>query len=110
MAPRSRLGDFERCVMLAVNNLGDTAYGTTVIEEIERLTLREASFAAAYTTLKRLELKGLLRSTVGEPTVERGGRAKRYFSLTRVGETTLANSLQELRQLSASIKLTEEIA
>ncbi len=78
---RDSLGDFEQLVMLAVARLGDDAYVVPIIAEIGDRTGRRASHAAVYVALKRLETKGLVTSRLGEPTAERGGRAKRFFAL-----------------------------
>ena len=83
--PRDSLGEFEHLILLAILRLGDDAYGVPVIEEVESRTGRDVSQAAAYLTLKRLEQKGWIRSRLSEPTPERGGRAKRYFSLAPKG-------------------------
>jgi PadR family transcriptional regulator PadR len=77
--------DFEQQVLLAVWQRGEDAYGTTVRDEIEERTGREVSQGAVYTTLIRLEKKGLLRSRMSDPTPVRGGKAKRYFRITPEG-------------------------
>ena len=79
--PRDALGEFEHLILLAILRLGDNAYGVPVIEELEARTGRSASQAAVYLTLKRLEKKGLISSRLCAPTPERGGRAKRFFTL-----------------------------
>jgi PadR family transcriptional regulator PadR len=71
------LGSLEHIVMLAVMRLGSDAYGMTVRREIENATGRDMSIGAVYATLVRLESKGFIKSHTGEPTAERGGRAKR---------------------------------
>lgn len=78
---RDSLGDFEQLVMLAVARLGEVAYVVPIIAEIAERTGRQASHAAVYVALKRLEAKGLVSSRLGQPTAERGGRSKRFFSL-----------------------------
>lgn len=77
--------DFEQQVLLAVWRLNDNAYGSTVRDELERRTRRDVSQGAVYTTLVRLEKKGLLRSRMADPTPVRGGKAKRYFLITVAG-------------------------
>lgn len=79
------LGTLEHIVMLAVMRLGTEAHGTTIRDEIERRTGRAVSFGAVYVTLQRLEGKDLVSSRLGEPTAERGGRAKRFFRVTADG-------------------------
>ena len=77
--------DFEQQVLLAVWRLDDDAYGATVREELEERTGREVSQGAVYTTLVRLEKKGMLRSRMSDPTPVRGGKAKRLFDITAAG-------------------------
>ena len=75
------LGEFEHIVLLAILRLGDDAYAVPVGEEIQRHPGRAVSRGSIYITLDRLETKGYLRSRLGDPTPERGGRAKRYYAL-----------------------------
>ena len=82
---RESLGHFELIVLLAVLRHGDEAYGVPIAHAIEESTGKPVILASVYNTLDRLEQKGLVRSTVGQPTAERGGRAKRYFSITSSG-------------------------
>jgi PadR family transcriptional regulator PadR len=82
---RESLGHFELIVLLAVLRQGDEAYGVPIARAIEESTSKPVILASVYNTLDRLEEKGLVRSTVGQPTPERGGRAKRYFSITTAG-------------------------
>ena len=74
-------GDFEQQVLLAVWRLGDDAYGSSVRDELEARTGRDVAHGAVYATLVRLEKKGLLRSSLSDPTPVRGGKAKRYFEI-----------------------------
>src|SRR5687768_18475241 len=85
MATTPALGEFEQVVLLAILRLGDEAYGVTIRREITECTEREPSPGALYTTLDRLEEKGLVASKYGDPTPERGGRAKRSFTVTARG-------------------------
>jgi DNA-binding PadR family transcriptional regulator len=75
------LGELEQVVLLAVLRLGDEAYAVPILDEIERCTGRSVSRGSVYVTLDRLETKGYLRSRLGDPIAERGGRAKRYYML-----------------------------
>ena len=84
MSPRV-LTDFELMLLLAIVRLGDEAYGVPIANAIEQSTGRPVILASVYNTLERLEQKGFVSSSFGEPTAERGGRAKRYFSVTRAG-------------------------
>jgi len=82
---RATLGEFEHLILLAILRLGDSAYGAAIIDHLEARTGREVSQAATYVVLKRLEEKGLVTSRVTGGGKERGGRAKRYFTVTAAG-------------------------
>lgn len=79
------LGEFEYLLITAAAGLGDNAYGVSIREEIEATAGRKCSLGALYTTIDRLEKKGLLRTWMGEATSERGGRAKRMVRVTPGG-------------------------
>ncbi len=83
------LGDFEQLVLLGVLRLGDEAYGAAIRQEIHARSGRDVSINAVYTTLDRLEGKGLLRSWVGEPTAQRGGRRRKFYALRPAGADAL---------------------
>ena len=85
MKERSHLSTFELMVMLALARLGEQAYGVPIASEIEAHSGREVVIGSVYAALDRLETKGFAVSALGEPTPERGGRAKRYFRLTARG-------------------------
>jgi len=102
------LGSLEHIVLLAVMRLGSHAYGMTVRSEIENATGRDISIGAVYATLGRLESKGFIRSYAGEPTAERGGRAKRYFEMTAEGEAVLRNTHEVILKMSAGLKGLQE--
>ena len=72
-------------VMLGLIRLGDEAYGVPISREIERQSGRDVAVASIYAALERLEGKGFVTSRLGEPTAERGGRAKKYFKVTVKG-------------------------
>jgi DNA-binding PadR family transcriptional regulator len=104
MKREDALGSLEHIVLLAVLRLGSDAYGMTVRREIEGATGRDLSIGAVYATLVRLESKGFIRSHAGEPTAERGGRAKRYFRITADGESALRTTHAIILKLSAGLK------
>jgi PadR family transcriptional regulator PadR len=86
MAPGAPyLGEFEHLLLLAILQCGDDAYTVTIRRVIEARTGRRVSRGALYTSLERLESKGLLTSRLGEPMAVRGGRARRYFTPTAAG-------------------------
>ena len=86
---REALGEFEQLVLLAILHLGEDVYGVPIADEIERRTGRAVSPAAVYVTLRRLEQKGLLSSSMSAPIPERGGKARRCVRLTLAGRDTL---------------------
>ena len=93
------LGEFEQIVLLAVLRRGDTAYAIPIREEIERRTGRSVARGALYTALERLETKGCLRSSMRDPLPERGGRARRYFTVTATGLAAVRASRESLLRL-----------
>jgi PadR family transcriptional regulator PadR len=98
------LGEFEQIVLLALVRLGPDAYGATVRREIEVRARREVSISAVYTTLERLEQKGLVRSRIGEPTPERGGRRRRHFELLPPGARSLRDAYSAFAGMTAGIE------
>lgn len=90
-----QLGEFEEVVLLTVAILNGDAYGVSVIEEIEKRLKRKVSLGAMQTSLRRLEEKGFLKSELGEATKMRGGKRKRYFSLTTYGKKALRESKEQ---------------
>jgi DNA-binding PadR family transcriptional regulator len=98
------LGEFEQLVLIAIVRIGPDAYGATIRREIESRTDRRLSISAVYTTLERLEQKGYLRSRIGEPTPERGGRRRKYFDLLPAGATVLKASWRAYAGMVAGIE------
>lgn len=99
------LGEFEHIVLLAVLRLGEDAYGVSIRAEIAACTGRDPTPGALYTTLDRLEDKCLLRSRLGDPTPSRGGRAKRYFTVTAAGIQAVASAQRAYQSLLKGLKL-----
>lgn len=99
------LGEFEQIVLLAILRLPDNAYGVTIGAEITACTGREPAPGALYTTLDRLEDKGLVTSRLGDPTPQRGGRAKRYFVLNSKGLAAITRAQQSYRRLLEGCEL-----
>jgi len=93
------LGEFEQVVLLAAMHLGEDAYGANVSEEIEERAGRKVSRGALYVTLDRLEDKGLVRSRLGDPKANRGGRPRRYIKVTASGVRALRESRAALLDL-----------
>jgi DNA-binding PadR family transcriptional regulator len=95
MGENTRPGPFEELVLLAVMALRDNAYGVTIRDEVEERTGRKSSYGAIYATLDRLERKGFLSSRRGDPTPERGGKAKKFFAIEGAGISALENLERE---------------
>jgi PadR family transcriptional regulator, regulatory protein PadR len=100
----SPLGEFEQIVLLAVLQLGDEAYAVPVRELIVTRTGRNVARGALYTALERLQAKGLLTSRVGEPLPERGGRPRRYFTVTADGLALLREARAAVAKLSQGLE------
>ena len=94
------LGEFEQLVLFAIVQLEPEAYGAAIRQLIEERAGRSVSSGALYTTLDRLEQRGLLASSWGEPTAERGGKRKRYYQLKPAGRQVLARAWQAVRSLA----------
>jgi PadR family transcriptional regulator, regulatory protein PadR len=107
MADRDYLGEFEHIVVLALLRLADRAYGVTVRQEIASRISREVSIGAIYATLGRLEGKGYVKSALGDPTPERGGRSKRYFRVTAKGVAAVNRTHRALHSMSEGLNLVE---
>jgi PadR family transcriptional regulator, regulatory protein PadR len=103
METNDRLGRFEEIVLLALVRLREDAYGVSIRREIADRTGRDYSFGAVYTTLERLELKGYVSSRLGEPTPERGGRAKRYFHIQAPGLRALERSRETIASMGGLV-------
>ena len=107
MPKRSYLGEMELMVLLAVVRLGDEAYGVPISNELLVLAGREVALGSIYAALDRLEQKGFVTSLLGDPTPERGGRAKRYFRATPTGVRALRMTRAALTNLWRDIPLLE---
>jgi PadR family transcriptional regulator len=102
---REFLAQHELIVMLAVLRLGREAYGVPIAVEIADKTGREMLQGSVYSTLERLEAKGLVISELGEATPQRGGRAKRYFKLTAAGIRQVRDAQRSLEALWVDLPL-----
>lgn len=101
------LGEFELVVMISIIRLGEDAYGVPISREIEQQTARNVTFGSVYATLDRLERKGFVRSSLGEATPERGGRAKRYFRVTTTGLRMVRETKRILTKLWRGVRELE---
>jgi PadR family transcriptional regulator PadR len=97
------LGEFEQLVLLALIRLGPDGYGVAVQREIQSRTRRHIAFGSVYAALARLEAKGLAASRLGEPTAERGGRRKRYFTILPAGRRAVERTVTAMRRMTQGI-------
>jgi PadR family transcriptional regulator, regulatory protein PadR len=96
---REALGQFELMVLLAVLRVHEDAYGVPIAEALHEATGRDVPLGSVYAALDRLEAKKFLTSIVGDPTPERGGRAKRYFTVTAQGLREVRDARRALMTL-----------
>lgn len=97
------VGEFEYLVISAAVRCGENAYGAAIRSEIEENTKRSCSIGALYTTLDRLEAKGLIETWMGEATAERGGRAKRMVKVTAKGVREATDFYQSVRRATQGL-------
>lgn len=98
-----RLGNFEHLLLLAVIRLEDQAYGMTIRRELADHTGRDVAVGAIYTALSRLEARGYVQSKLGEPTPERGGKAKRYYRVLPAGKKAVMKAQSALLGLARDL-------
>ena len=104
MGSRPQLGDLEELVLLAVLRLGEEAYGAAIREELKARADRAPTISTIYVTLMRMEDKGYVASRMGEPTRERGGKAKRYFRMEAEGMKALETARQIRERMWEGLK------
>ena len=100
------LGDFEQLVLLGVARLEtqDASYGAAIRQEIHARSGRDVSINAVYTTLDRLETKGILKSWVGEPTPQRGGRRRKFYALRPAGVSALRQAYRAFTAMADGLQ------
>ena len=103
------LGDFQQLVLMGVLRLGDAAYGAAIRQEIHARSGRDVSISAVYTTLDRLEAKGLLSSSTGAPTAQRGGRRRKFYALRPAGTAALQQAYRTITAMAAGLEARLEI-
>jgi len=106
----SYLGEFEHIILLTIMRLKNEAYGVKIRQQIKELIDRDVSVGALYATIDRLEKKSYITSRCGQPTPERGGRAKRYYTLTPSGLNALADTKKRLDILWHGLPLNEVLS
>jgi PadR family transcriptional regulator PadR len=97
------LGEFEYLLISAAVGLGEESYGAAIREKIEEITGRKCSIGALYTTIDRLETKGLLKTWMGDATPQRGGRAKRMVQVTPKGVLAAKDFYQTVMRVSRGV-------
>ena len=97
------IGEFEYLILTATARLEEEAYGATIREAIRQATGRNCSIGALYTTLDRLEKKGLIKSWMGDPTPERGGRSRRLVRITAKGVPAASEFYEAVRRVSQGV-------
>lgn len=101
------LGEFEQLLLLAVLQRANHAYGVEIRQTILERAERDVSIGALYTTLGRLEAKGLVTGKMGESSAERGGRAKKFYSVTAAGQSALKSSMRIISKMSEGVSLMQ---
>lgn len=96
---QSYLGEFEHCVLLSIISLNNNAYGVSIRQYLKNTIDRDVSLGALYSTIERMEKKGLITSKKGEATAERGGKAKRMVEITAKGKQALQETKQQFESL-----------
>ncbi|WP_420577467.1 PadR family transcriptional regulator [Ekhidna sp.] len=99
----TNLGEFEEIVLLTIASLMSEAYSVNIVDEIADVTGRKTKLGVVHAVLKRLEDKGLITSELGEPTKERGGRRKRFFTVSHTGKVALMKAKEQRDQLWGKI-------
>jgi PadR family transcriptional regulator, regulatory protein PadR len=100
------VGEFEYLILTSAVRLGDSAYGASIRSEIESATGRPCSIGALYTTLDRLEAKGFVKTWMGDPTPQRGGRSKRLVQVTATGVKVAGDFFRAISRISKGASWT----
>ena len=99
MSERFWLNDSDLVTLLAILRLGEEAYGVPLCDEMALITGKSAALASVYKALERLEASGLVASRMGQPSAERGGRAKRFVRVTEKGLRAIDETRAALNRL-----------
>lgn len=98
------LGEFEQLVLLSLLRLGNGTWGAAIRRDIQDRLGRELPVSVVYVTLQRMERKGMVKSYVGEPTRERGGRRRRHYLIDTPGEQALGRSYRAIRKMAEGME------
>ena len=99
MSRNQFLGEFEQLVLLAIARCGRAAYGVSIRQELESRVGERVSIGSVYAAVDRMERKGYVASTVGDPTPTRGGRAKRFYQLEEAGQDAVLRARARMDRL-----------
>ena len=102
------IGEFEQVVLLSLLRLGNGAWGAAIRRDIQERIERELPVSVVYVTLQRMEKKGMVKSYVGEPTAERGGRRRRHYLIDTPGEQALGRSYRALKRCEGMERRLED--
>jgi DNA-binding PadR family transcriptional regulator len=106
--PKSRLSELELLVMLALLHLGTDAYGVSIRQEIERRSGHDVAIGAVYATLIRLQEKRFVQPWLSDPLPVPGGRARKHWKLTALGERAVRNAASALSGMLDGLGLTTQ--
>ena len=109
MSKREFPGEFEQVVLLTIARLKDQAYGMAIRQEIANRTGRDVGIGSVYSALDRMEDKGFITSFLGDPTPERGGKAKRFYRLERAGVLALQRAREMFTRLWDDLVLDDGV-
>ena len=98
------LGEFELVVLLTLLRLGNGTWGAAIRRDLQERTGRELPVSVVYVTLQRLEKKGMVRSYIGPPTAERGGRRRRHYLIDTKGEQAMGRSYRTIKRLTSGME------
>jgi PadR family transcriptional regulator, regulatory protein PadR len=110
--PVGSIGQFEQVVLTAVTTLGERrAYGLAVFEQVKNISVRPVtSLGSIYTTLDRLEKKGMVSSWYADESTDRGGRPRKYFRIEAAGQAALSDSRRQAEAIAVALATAEGIA
>lgn len=104
------LGDLEQLLLLALLRLGEDAHGVSIRAELIEIAERALSPGAIYTAMNRLERRGLVRSTLGQPTSARAGKRRRLYAITPAGLNAIRDAYGRLRAMARGVEADLGIA
>lgn len=98
------IGEFEQVVLLSLLRLGNGTWGAAIRRDVQERLGRDLPVSVVYVTLQRMETKGMVKSYIGEPTAERGGRRRRHYLIDTPGEHALGRSYRALKKMAEGLE------